>query len=821
MALFDSIRAGASGASTGFQIERSLRLDGTDGYLTRTPSSTGNRKVWTWSGWVKRSKLDNNDYIFSCNSQSGNDGIAAIYWKSGNNKLQFYFDTDGSNPYGDVNDRDYRDVTNWYHIVWQVDAENTTHRIWVNGVEETITGGQPPNYSYAMNRSGYVQAMGSQGWDSHTNRGHMYFAECHYSDGNKYEASDFGEIDSDTGVWSPKENVNINYGTNGFYLKFDDNSNNTAATIGKDSSGNGNNWTPVGIVTGDSVKDSPTNNFCTLNVLSAPRTTLSNGALETRANDGTWRSVAGTFHMTSGKWYWEGYVQAVGSYVVFGLVPARRNQPASYAGRMNFDVDYYPGTYSDEWGYESRGYLHNSASPTVGWGATYTTGDIIGVAYDADNGTLKFYKNNSQQGSTITGISTTKDGGYRAVFTNYSTSSKTNVNFGQDSSFAGHKTAQGNTDGGGQGDFYYAVPSGYKALCAANLPDPAIVQPSEYFNIVLWSGNNSSGRTITGVGFQPDWVWLKCRSDGASHQLHDAVRGANKIISSNKQAAESNTDEYGYLSAFATDGFTLTNGSNASYPAGSVNMSGRTYVAWNWKAGDSTVTNNDGSTSSQVRANTTAGFSIVSYTGTGSNATVGHGLGVAPDIVIVKNRTDSNHWNIYHAGNGGNTPAEDFVIYFSGTNAKINQSSNWNDTAPTSSVFSVGSSNGSNGSSDNMIAYCFSEVEGYSKFGAYGGNGDSNGAFVYLGFRPRYVVFKRTDSTSNWNIRDTARDPVNETEEYLLYNSSEQAGDSSSKIDFLSNGFKHRNTSGAFNSSSGSYIYLAFAENPFKYARAR
>ena len=271
MAIFDPIRAGASGVSTGYQIERSLRMDGSNGYLTRTPTSTGNRKIWTWSGWVKRTRLDNNDYIFSCNSQSGNDGIAALYWKSGNNKLQFYFDTDGSNPYGDVNDRDYRDVGSWYHIVWQVDAGNTTHRIWVNGVEENITGGQPPNYSYAMNRSGYAQAMGTQGWDGHTNRGHMYFAECHYSDGYKYEASDFGEIDSDTGVWSPKE-VNINYGTNGFYLKFDDNSNNTAATIGKDSSGNGNNWTPNGIsvsagVGNDSLEDTPTNNFCTLNRL--------------------------------------------------------------------------------------------------------------------------------------------------------------------------------------------------------------------------------------------------------------------------------------------------------------------------------------------------------------------------------------------------------------------------------------------------------------------------------------------------------------------------------------------------------------------------
>ena len=570
MALFDTIRAGASGASTGYEIERSLKLDGSDGYLTRTPSSTGNRKVWTWSGWIKRTELFSEDYIFSCTSQSGNDGIAALYWKSGNNRLQFYFDTSGANPYGDINNRDYRDVGSWYHIVWQVDAENTQHRVWVNGVEENITGGQPPNYSYAMNRSGYVQAMGTQAWDGHTRRGNMYFAECHYSDGYKYEASDFGEIDSKTGVWSPKE-VNITYGTNGFYLKFNDNSNNTAATIGKDSSGNGNNWTPNGIsvtsgVGNDSLEDSPTNNFCTISRLDSWRsdTEVEDGGLKFRRHSNNFGGARGTFAVKTGKWYFEftkgsGLVQA-------GFV------------NTDFNINYNGGDVglnnagSNPCGiaYDSRGgwYGYTGSSPS-----SIGNDDIIGVAFDADNFKFYFHKNGTYYGS---GNPSTSSNGIAPNASN--TVTKTD-----DMLFAPYFNGEnGNGFANfGQRPFSYTIPTGYKALCSANLPNPTISLPDEHFNPILYSGTGNTTQNITGVGFAPDWVWIKNRSQSTSHYVLDTVRGL-KDLHTNSTDTEGNSA--GRFNSFDSDGFQVEHSGGGG---GFTNGSGQNYVAWNWNAGNS------------------------------------------------------------------------------------------------------------------------------------------------------------------------------------------------------------------------------------------
>ncbi len=786
MALFDSIRLGSSGVSTGYQIERSLKMDGSNGYLTRTPTSTGNRKIWTWSGWVKRGKLDNNDYIFSCNSQSGNDGIAALYWKSGNNKLQFYFDTSGANPYGDVNDRDYRDVGAWYHIVWQVDAGNTTHRIWVNGVEENITGGQPPDYEFAMNRSGYVQAMGTQGWDGHTYRGDMYFAECHYSDGYKYAASDFGEINSETGVWSPKEEVNINYGTNGFYLKFEDNSNNTAATIGKDSSGNGNNWTPNGIVVGDAVKDTPTNNFCTLNPLNQNKNrgqaSISRANLRMTSSSGNRGFTTGTMK-AQGKIYFEVLNKSNSGFVGISEIDRGTHQ----------SLDFYQGTPRID---------GSAINPGTG---QFSSGDIMGVKVDIDAKSIEFFRN----GSSVYSTTYTTDAEYFPFIEDTSGGRSTDAiaNFGQDSSFDGEKTAQGNTDANGKGDFYYSVPSGYKALCSANQPDPTIKLPNKQFDTKLWTGNGGT-QNITGLNFSPDFVWIKIRSQAYNHVLWDAVRGATLRIMSNKTNAEA-TNTNG-LSAFNSDGYTLGDMNN-------VNKSGDTFVGWNWNAGESTVSNSDGSRTSSVRANPTAGFSIVTYTGNGSSgATVGHGLGVAPQVIIMKTRTSGDHWAVYHY-KLGNTK----IVYLNLTNSPATSSGYWNNTTPSSSVFTLGNDNKTNKSGDNYVAYCFNDVESFSKFGSYDGNNANDGTYVHLNFRPAFLMVKRTDSTRDWLIYDSARSTTNTIDDFLEPNEATAEQTSSSRsVDFLSNGFKFRNNSGDMN-GSGTYIYFAFAEFPFKNAIAR
>ena len=780
MALFDPIRAGSSGVSTGYQIDRSLRMDGTNGYLTRTPTATGNRKIWTWSGWVKRSKLFNQDYIFSCNAQSGNDGIAAIYWKSGNNRLQFYFDTSGANPYGDVNSREYRDVSSWYHIVWQVDASNTTHRIWVNGVEENITGGQPPNYDYAMNRSGYVQAMGTQGWDGHTYRGDMYFAECHYSDGYKYEASDFGEINSETGVWSPKE-VNISYGTNGFYLKFDDNSNNTAATIGKDSSGNGNNWTPTGISVSsgdgnDSKTDTPTNNKATLNAITGftYNATLKEGGLKMTGSSG-FKEISTVAVAGTSKFYYEVVNTSAAGWQLVGIFYDQPNNPSnaltngSIWGFASTQATYFGGSYT-------------STSTVPGW----SNNDVVGIKYE--NGTLKLYKNGTLATANATGIPT--DSIIFAYIANDNTNAEAYVRFNSD-------------------DWTQNSAAGVDAtweLSPANLPAPTIKLPNKHFDTKLWTGNGGT-QNITGINFSPDFVWIKIRSQAYNHVLWDSVRGATLRVQANKTNAEA-TNTNG-LTAFNSDGYTLGDMNN-------VNLNNNTFVGWNWNAGESTVSNSDGTRTSNVRANPTAGISIVTYTGNGSSgATVGHGLGVAPQVIIMKTRTSNDHWAIYHH-KIGNTK----IVYMNIINAPATSSAYWNNTTPSSSVFTVGNDNKTNKSGDNYVAYCFHEVKFFSKFGIYKGNGNSDGTFIYTGFRPAFFMFRQVTYSDNWYMYDNKRDTFNPTDQELNPSNS-QTEASSHDIDFLSNGVKMRTNNSSWNYNNYNYIYLAFAESPFQNARAK
>ena len=317
--------------------------------------------------------------------------------------------------------------------------------------------------------------------------------------------------------------------------------------------------------------------------------------------------------------------------------------------------------------------------------------------------------------------------------------------------------------------------------------------------------NNGTNNTI-GTTFQPDFVWTKDRTAAEDHSLSDSVRGGSKILYSNLTNAEGSNAQN--ITSFNSNGFTY--GTNYS--------SNQSYVGWMWKGGGGGgVSNTNGSITSTVSANTTAGFSIVSYTGTGANATVGHGLGVAPSMVIVKNRSASaTNWATWHTGLSG----ANYVVYLNLTNAQATNSGQFNSTLPTSSVFSVGTSSDTNGSTNSMVAYCWAAVAGYSAFGSISGNGSTDGPFCYTGFRPRWVMFKRTDSTGSWNIWDTSRDTYNVMNDVLSPNQS-AAEASPYPIDFLSNGFKLRTTNADFNASGGTYVYACFAENPFNYSRGR
>ena len=333
-----------------------------------------------------------------------------------------------------------------------------------------------------------------------------------------------------------------------------------------------------------------------------------------------------------------------------------------------------------------------------------------------------------------------------------------------------------------------------------------IDKPDEYFNTVLYTGDDASNRAITGVGFKPDLVWHKSRSNAFNHYLTDAVRGAGYILLSNLTDTEYNGTA-AFIS-FDTDGFTLTQEGGFE-----INKSAVTYAMWNWKANGAGVSNTAGSITSTVSANTTSGFSIVSYTGTGSTGTVGHGLGATPSMIIIKERNNSTSWIVYHHKNTS-APATDYLLLNS-TQATDDYADYFNDTAPTSSVFTIDTAGDINGSSDTYIAYCFAEVKGYSKFGSYTGNGSTDGTFVYTGFKPAFVMVKETGNVNSWRILDNKRSPINVMNEPLFANLNNVEGTTDHETDFVSNGFKIRSSDTSMNRSGGTFIYMAFASQPF------
>jgi len=326
---------------------------------------------------------------------------------------------------------------------------------------------------------------------------------------------------------------------------------------------------------------------------------------------------------------------------------------------------------------------------------------------------------------------------------------------------------------------------------------------SSYFDTSLWTGTGAT-QSITSLNFQPDWLWVKSRSTASNHRSQNSVTGVTKGLNPNQTVAETTLTDC--VTSFNSNGFTL--GADSQ---GYVNTSSRTYVGWSWLASNTTTANTAGTISSTVSANTTAGFSIVSYTGNGSaGATVGHGLGAVPKMFIIKPRTITENWATYHAslGNANN-------VTLNTTNAS-GATSDYNSTSPTSTVFSLGSGSGTNGNGNTIIAYCFAEIKGYSKFGSYTGNGNANGTFVYTGFKPAWVMVKQSSGVNGWVIKDNKRLGYNPTFYTLRANTSgAETTDSAESVDYLSNGFKLRNTDSNNNGSGSTYIYMAFAENPF------
>jgi len=609
----------------------------------------------------------------------------------------------------------------------------------------------------------------------------------------------------------------------------------------------------------DIVPDSPTNNFCTLNALyegeGGGSGTLSEGNLKWATTSGHRRAVANIAH--GSKFYVEYVCNANGgpnNVHMLGFV-----QISNPTGTVN-SMDLYFNNYTNG----SHTNRVNGSNTTVVVPAEYVyTGDVIGLCIDPETG-YGWYSINGdwkQNGNPSTGTNPvfvnipSKDW---TVY-NYNANNTGTYNFGQDPTFAGSKSPSTTyTDANGIGAFYYQPPTGALALCTANLPDftPTVVNdtPQDYFKTVLYTGQTADSTFVdngdntwskTGVGFQPDLIWAKSRSAATSHALADSVRGPRKILSSNSTADEYSETSGKTLLSFDSDGFTV--GIDGNYTA--FTASGSSIVAWCFRAGgppsgststtgsakriNTSGTQDDTSCSALATAatnagasnvitptlmsiNQAAGFSIVKYTGTGDVASVPHGLSSAPEVILAKDLDATQQWHCGFTEIGWGSH-----IHLDLPNAPTGSSA-WNSTAPASFFFLLGGNSGTNANGNDFIAYCWHSVEGYSKFGSYTGNGSPDGPFVYCGFRPAFVMVKNTSSTGSWTIKDTSRDTFNPSGYTLLADTADDDfGPGNTNIDILSNGWKCRSSSTYINTTNNNYIFMAFAEQPFKYANAR
>ena len=815
-----------------YEIANSLRMNDADVPELLWPASShsgGNRRTFTHSLWVKRGIISSTHQVIF-EARDGDDGSSDnIKWEDGQLAVIYQDGTLGRLKSTAL----FRDSNAWYHIVVAVDTTQGTNtnriKVYVNGVQLTsFTGTNTYMDQNADTRTSYASSDQQYGNARHPDNDHGldgYLAEVNFVDGLQLTPASFAETDDDYGHWKPKKYEGA-YGNEGYYLDFKSSGVGTAGTgtIGADRSGNTNHFTSTNVAVTDQMIDTPTNNFCVLSAVdlhtaSSDSTTLSEGNLKLSADNGTHNLSLGTFSVSSGKWYWE--FKADGSSV--------NNTDVGFVIDKN-GTDFANDAQLGASG--SGGYAFECETDKVRFNGTASSalssgidvGDVVGVALDMDNGKVWWSVNgtfvssgnpaagSNEQYSSISGRATPA---FRVSNTYINDPV---VNFGQDSSFAGFLTAQGNTDGAGNGDFYYTPPSGFLALCSKNLPAPAVT-PSKNFNTVQYTGNASSGHAISGVGFKPDWVWMKERNAIGQHSIFDIVRGVEKRLGNGASGVGivQETSPSGSLTSFDSDGFTVGNEAE--------NNNNNNYVSWNWKGSNTTATNTDGSIDSTVSANVAAGFSIVGYAGDGGVDTIGHGLSAALEFLIVRNRTDGDvNWITWHH----KITQTNHNVYLNATTAENNNAQyffgdNTNMTVPSASVFTVGNNGQVNNSSKNYIAYCFHSVDGFSKFGSWKGNANDDAPFVFTGFKPMWVMWKKVTGSAGWFIHDTKRSPFNKSKLTLApeTNAAEQtSAGGATDMFFLSNGFKLGGAGGDMNGNNETYIYLAFAETPFKYANA-
>jgi hypothetical protein len=805
---------GASAEFYDFDITNSLRFeDGDNPSLTFTPGSAGNRRTWTWSGWIKRGNLlDGQGFI-----NAGNAPSMGFHENKG-----YYTLTGVGNSYTSAL---FRDPSAWYNVVIAFNSAESSAgdrvKYYVNGTQHTMDANHiSTNAEYAVNNT-VEHSIGVSGVTGSTTYFDGYMAEINLIDGAALTPSSFGETKND--IWIPKDTSGLTFGTNGFRLQFKQTGTGTASssTIGADTSGNDNHWTSNNLVASDVTIDSPTNNFpVQMHTDANGAGSITEGGLKSQVvSQGNYYSVGTNIGMHGGKYYFE-YRPIRGGNNSDGL-PNVRLFPDGTSTQTSSD--------------------NPAGSIDIECGSEDGSDGIYMVALDLVNGKVYRGRNGSWSNSgdptsgatgtgavkSLTAANLTSHLRVGAVHRHDTGTSIITFNFGQEGTFLAYTTAGGNADANGFGNFKYAPPSGYLAICTRNLPDPVATidpkedgSPQDYFNTVLYTGAGSgaNANTVNTVGFQPDFTWIKNRGDDESHILQDSVMGVANFLQSDTTTQDQDTGG-GDIHTFNSAGFILGYTNNRS------NATNDTYVAWNWKAGTS-FSNDASSTSvgsidSTGSVNTDVGFSIINYVGSGGNGTYAHGLGVTPEMVMVKDRTDTANWAVYHKAVGTGKYLE-----LNQTDAVTTDSVQF--PSVTSTVIGVGvQGDGSitNTDTDNYIAYCFASVDGYSKIGSYTGNGSTAGVFVYTGFRPAFIMMKQT-AVDDWGIYDNKRTGQNNdgsAGNSVLYpniNNNEET-QASRAIDLLSNGFKLRTSNVTFNENNGTYIYMAFAEQPFKYANAR
>ena len=811
------------------QIANSCRFNHA-GYLNDARASDGSATTGTISFWFKRSAIGSAQFLMDAREDGNNYMRIQIL---ADDTIEWQNETGAAMKFELETTQVFRDTSAWYHFVGVIDMTNGTQgnrvQMYINGERVTVFDVEtyPADASQvtALNTSANLR-LGNAVAATVPLDGYM--AEMVVIDGTAQAVTDMGETKN--GAWIPKDPSGLTFGDNGAYLKFEN-----SAALGNDSSGNDNDFTVTGVAAHDQMLDTPTfnsdsngGNFCTFNYTNkGSSNALAEGNLKSSGSAGG--NVSGTMAHMTGKWYWEQCALTVNQYgPTFGIGQLNTTGAASAAGG-----EYYIITWQTAAGqiYGGGGYPEGMGTITLDQTGVdaLSSGDVLGFFMDLDNRKLWISKNGTllnsgdpEEGDNpqASWASTPKSQPFTMTTQNVGTGVGI-LNCGQDGTFAGNKTAGGNSDANGYGNFLYDIsdhPS-FLAMCTGNLPDPAANTaedegPYKYFAPKLYTGDGASTLAITGLQFQPDWTWIKNRDTTDAHMFFDSSRGVAEKLTIDTAVEATDADT---LKSWTSDGFTV--GADVK-----TNTDTEKYVSWNWKInGGTTSSETDGGINTTCQTDADRGISIIQYAGDGgsSDVTMEHNLGVKPEFLIMKDRDsngNNNNWGSWHHTSGFGKYA-----YWNTTAAPAASGNGTVKAVSDALITYARTSTGGGGQTrfengDNFITYAFASKEGFSKFGTYEGNGDADGAFVYTGFTPALVITKSIDSTSSWHIFDNLREGYNVDNDELLVEATTAEG-TADMVDLLSNGFKCRIATDP--NVAESYIFLAWASNPFKYATAR